>query len=79
MKKSILNLRGAQELSKNEQKSVFGGAELTIYDKFDFCLNATEIVPTGCPCGPRSQCAITYTVGLGPNSHEGVCRGGVCS
>ena len=25
MKKSILNLRGAQELSKNEQKSVNGG------------------------------------------------------
>ena len=25
MKKSILNLRGAQELSKNEQKSINGG------------------------------------------------------
>lgn len=25
MKKSILNLKGAQELSKNEQKSIAGG------------------------------------------------------
>jgi hypothetical protein len=51
MKKSILNLVGAQELSKNEQKSVNGG--------FGFAELCSENGPNGevVICYPPFRCA----------------------
>ncbi len=43
MKKSILNLKGAQELTKNEQKNVSGGIDFGH-------LNGYEYGSDGCKC-----------------------------
>ena len=45
MLKNILNLNGAQKLSKNEQKNISGG--LRIYKS---CQDATAICPVGTEC-----------------------------
>ena len=55
MKKSILNLKGAQELSKNEQKAVNGGVTFCQQNPFcqlDFyCCNAfSGCIPVGVEC-----------------------------
>lgn len=57
MLKNILNLNGAQELSKNEQKSIHGGGPLQ---------------GSGCqhecyydPCGPYETCVSSWCGGGG--------------
>lgn len=60
MTKSILDLNGAQELTKNEQKSVNGGStsECVPYNGTcpDFyCWNGTECVRTVSPTPPHHE------------------------
>lgn len=52
MKKSILNLKGVQELTKTEQKSVFGkGAGDQFHEDFmDYW--HSFLLPKPCPPGP---------------------------
>lgn len=53
MKKSILNLRGAQELTKNEQKEVLGGRPPypgPCVNSNLQCLNNPGICPVGQGC-----------------------------
>ena len=86
MKKNILNLEGVVVLNARQQKKINGGTLLTKYDPANPCQNATEIVPTGCPC-PTTQylrCASTYGSGSignngGPVMVPGVCSNGVCA
>ena len=59
MKKSILNLKGAQELTKNEQKSVIGGVTQQCASQgspLSFGVNCSSIGLTQMPGCPRNWC-----------------------
>ncbi len=49
MKKSILNLKGAQELTKNEQKSVNGNGGISSDSKFPVGSSCNGNNPWGAP------------------------------
>lgn len=55
MKKSILNLAGAQELSKNEQKEVNGGAK--VFCGYVICLGEPNPV---FGCGSQTFICANY-------------------
>ncbi len=84
MKKNILNLEGVALLTKEQQKKINGGHDLTVYDPDNPCQNFTEITPSGCPCNSSSYCSRTYGPGAigsggGPATIDGKCVNGSCA
>lgn len=84
MKQKILKLEGISLLLKNQQKTIVGGAKLIVYNPDDQCQNATEVIPTGCPCSESLPCSRVYGSGAigsgsGPVTVPGTCRNGFCA
>ena len=70
MLKNILNLDGAQKLSKNEQKEIIGGIGATQYN----CV--TNALNNGCRLKPATGCEpMDLSAGTGENL---ACSGKVC-
>ncbi|WP_347216155.1 hypothetical protein [Chryseobacterium sp.] len=83
--KNIMKLHGGAPLSRAALKSITGGLiDFVNYDPNNLCQNVTEIVPAGCPCTPKSNCARRFGPGAvgnsgGPVTIEGACVGGTCA
>ncbi len=62
MKKSILNLVGAQELSKAEQKSINGGLSRACADAVatGVCVGKSGPCPTGWTASNSNPCPATW-------------------
>ena len=68
-------------LSRNEQKTVFGGLSyLKVYD--EYCSVADSLLPPGCPCSSSDSCQST-SLNTGMTVHQmqtatGTCEAGKC-
>ncbi|KIX21730.1 hypothetical protein SY27_08605 [Flavobacterium sp. 316] len=59
MKKSILSLRGVQQISKEEQKNVFGGERITCNTPSNVDCSTNPGLPERCRINTPSGCKLS--------------------